>query len=61
MSLQLVEAEVLHALVAGISAHRSEGAPWEWVNPSLHLYKNPLYCATVTTPYVALRRSGLAG
>jgi len=54
-------AEVLHALVAGISAHRSEGAPWEWVNPSLHLYKNPLYCATVTTPYVALRRSGLAG
>ena len=53
-------AKVLHALVASISAHRSEGAPWEWVNPSLHLYRNPLYCATVAAPYAALRRSGLA-
>jgi hypothetical protein len=48
--------EFLHALVAGIAAHRREGAPWEWTNPALRLYRNPLYCATVALPYATLRR-----
>jgi hypothetical protein len=50
--------EVLHGLVASIAAQRKDGAPWEWVNPALNLYRNPLYCATVALPYTTLRQSG---
>jgi hypothetical protein len=52
---------ILHDLVASISAHRRDGAPWEWISPSLNLCRNPLYCATVALPYVTLRRSGFTG
>lgn len=50
---------VLRDLVAHIATHRSEGAPWEWINPSAGLRQNPLYCASVALPYAALVRSGL--
>ncbi len=46
------------AMLAEFTGHlernRSKGAPWECFNPALNHYQNPLYCATVALPYVAL-------
>ena len=50
---------ILHELVASVARDRQGGAPWEWINPGLGLYRNPRYCATVALPYVTLRRCGL--
>lgn len=50
---------VLRDLVAHVAAHQHEGAPWEWINPSTGLRRNPLYCASVALPYATLARAGL--
>jgi hypothetical protein len=46
--------EMLRQFLAHLRANRDIGAPWECFNPAKQHYQNPLYCATVDLPYVAL-------
>jgi hypothetical protein len=46
--------EMLSQFLAHLSANRAKGAPWECFNPAKRHYQNPLYCATVGLPYIAL-------
>lgn len=47
--------KILDEFVKSIEANRAKGAPWECFNPELNHFQNPLYCATVALPYVALK------
>jgi hypothetical protein len=45
---------MLRQFLAHLRANRDKGAPWECLNPPKQHYQNPLYCATVGLPYIAL-------
>jgi hypothetical protein len=50
--------DMLNAFMAHMQANREKGAPWECFNPEKQHYQNPLYCATVALPYIALTTPG---
>lgn len=44
--------------VAHLRANRDQGAPWEWINPTLKVRANPLYGSSAGLVYVALTTDG---
>jgi len=44
--------------VAHLRANRDQGAPWEWINPTLKIRANPLYGSSAGLVYVALTTDG---
>lgn len=46
---------LLDEFLAYLRANRAKGAPWECINPAKAFYQNPLYCASVALPYIALK------
>lgn len=45
-------------LVAHIRANRAKGAPFEWINPSTHSYRNANYCSSAGLVYASLKAAG---
>jgi hypothetical protein len=48
---------MLTDFVTFLKANRRKGTPWECFNPEKNFYQNPLYCASVALPYIALTSS----
>lgn len=46
--------KMLSEFLTHLQTNKAKGAPWECFNPALNHYQNPLYCATVALPFVAL-------
>jgi hypothetical protein len=44
---------LLGEYVSHLRAHRTEGAPWEWISPAKNLRVNPLYGSSAGLVYVA--------
>jgi hypothetical protein len=51
-------AKLLGEYVSYVREHRSEGAPYEWINPNIGKVANGNYASSAGLVYIALRESG---